>query len=86
MEKTVKKPVIISEFSSTSSGGDKALWIKEALLYIRNARNIAAFVLFNVDKETDWSFPPDTEWGKEFRPQSGSNCFRDKGGLTRQAA
>ena len=73
-----KKPVIISEFSSTSSGGDKRTWIKEAMRDIRRMRNIKAFVLFNIDKETDWSFPADTSFGKEFKSQLEDRYFVDK--------
>ncbi|MBN1405122.1 MAG: hypothetical protein JW946_01230 [Candidatus Omnitrophica bacterium] len=81
LENITAKPVIISEFSSTSSGGDKALWIKEAFRCIEKHKNIAAFVLFNVDKETDWSFAPDTEWGEELRIQMKSGYFKDNAGL-----
>ncbi len=76
-----KKPVIISEFSSASGGGDKALWIKEALLYIRKTKNVAAFILFNVDKEADWSFSADTKWGKELKLQLEDSYFKDSGSL-----
>jgi len=69
------KPIIISEFSSTSSGGDKALWIKEALSYIRAGEDVYAFVLFNVDKETDWSFSSDTNSGKELKLQLRDRHF-----------
>jgi beta-mannanase len=81
--KTFNKPVIISEFGSTSSGGDKALWIKEAFLYIRARKDISAFVLFNVDKETDWSFPAGTEWGRELKSQLRGNHFVDSSNLPR---
>lgn len=55
-------PVLISEFSSTSSGGNKAQWIAGALKAIRHMPRVKGFVLFNVDKETDWAFLPDTDW------------------------
>lgn len=77
IEKASLKPVIITEFGSTSQGGDKSLWIREALLYIGRHSIIRAFVLFNVDKETDWSFPPDTLYGQELRSQLESNRYRD---------
>lgn len=76
-----KKPIIISEFSTTSSGGDKAVWVKEAMNNIKKMKKIKAFVLFNVDKETDWSFPINQESGKELRLQLKNNYFKDKGGL-----
>ena len=51
------KPILISEFSSTAKGGDKGLWIREAMRQIQSEPRIHGFVLFNVDKESDWSFP-----------------------------
>jgi len=62
-----KKPVILSEFSSTSSGGDKALWIEKALCDIRRMSAVKGFILFNVDKETDWRFSSDTESGRRLK-------------------
>ncbi|NQT47319.1 MAG: dockerin [Candidatus Omnitrophica bacterium] len=76
-----KKPIIISEFSTTSSGGDKAAWIRDAMANIKEMKKIKAFVLFNLDKETDWSFPIDKDYGKELRSQLSDNYFKDKGGL-----
>lgn len=81
--KAFNKPVIISEFGSTSSGGDKALWIKEALLYVKTRKDIRAFILFNVDKETDWSFPVGTKWGRELKSQLRDSRFVDSGDLPR---
>lgn len=72
-----KKPVLISEFSSTSSGGDKTKWIKEAMDAIKKMPNVEAFVLFNVDKETDWRFPAEDASGKEFKQQLESNYFEE---------
>lgn len=76
-----KKPIIISEFGSTSNGGDKARWIREAMAEIKTMKEIRGFVLFNVNKETDWSFPMDRDCGKELRLQLKDDYFRDKGGL-----
>ena len=74
----LKKPVIISEFSSTSSGGDKAAWIKEAMGDIKRMKNIKGFVLFNVDKETDWGFSSDDASGKELKLQLRNSYFKDR--------
>ncbi len=74
----LKKPVIITEFSSTSSGGDKSVWIKEALTAIKRMKEIKAFVLFNVDKENDWSFPLSEDSGEEFRKQLKGDYFKDR--------
>ncbi|UCD14932.1 MAG: hypothetical protein JSV34_04200 [Candidatus Omnitrophota bacterium] len=73
----LKKPVIISEFSSTSSGGNKAMWIRKALIDMKKMENIKAFVLFNVDKETDWSFSINSLSGKELKKQLKDGYFKD---------
>lgn len=73
-----KKPVIISEFSSSSSGGSKAQWIKDALNYIKETKEIKAFILFNVDKETDWHFSPHSDAAKELKAQLGNKYFKDR--------
>jgi hypothetical protein len=72
-----KKPVIISEFSSTSIGGDKAPWIEEALQTMRHMPAVKGFVLFNVDKETDWRFPPDTSSGQKLRSGLADSYFQE---------
>lgn len=76
-----KKPIIINEFSTTSSGGDKAVWIREAMNNIKEMKKIKAFVLFNVDKETDWGFTINKESGRELRLQLKDSYFKDRGGL-----
>jgi beta-mannanase len=77
--KKIKKPVIVSEFGSTSKGGNKALWIKEAISDIKRMKRIRAFILFNIDKETDWRFPINRESGRELRRQLKDIYFKDKG-------
>jgi beta-mannanase len=74
----INKPVLITEFSSTSSGGDKAEWITQALKSIRRMKTIKGFVLFNRDKETDWSFSPDTSSGRSLKQQLQDNYFKEK--------
>lgn len=76
-----KKPIIINEFSTTSSGGDKAVWIREAMNNIKEMKKIKAFVLFNVDKETDWGFTINKESDRELRLQLKDSYFKDRGGL-----
>jgi len=58
-----QKPVLITEFSSASAGGDKARWIEGALAEIKKMKEIKGWVLFNIDKETDWFFPPASRAG-----------------------
>ncbi|MDD4183705.1 MAG: glycosyl hydrolase [Candidatus Omnitrophica bacterium] len=74
----IKKPVLITEFSSTSSGGDKAAWIAQALKSIKIMKNIKGFVLFNHDKETDWNFPPDSSSGRNLKQQLQDSYFKEK--------
>jgi len=52
----IKKPVIIAEFGCAESGGNKTKWIKDALNNIKSWDKIEGFVLFNIDKETNWKF------------------------------
>lgn len=73
-----KKPTIISEFSSTSKGGNKTLWIKEAMAEIKKMKQVRAFVLFNVNKETDWSFSFNEDFRKELKSQLKDGYFKDK--------
>lgn len=72
------KPVILSEFGSTSAGGDKARWIAEALDQIRMMPEIKGFVLFNIDKETDWRFVPGSLAGEALRRAIASSYFRGR--------
>jgi len=76
--KYTRKPVLISEFSSTASGGDKGAWIREAMQAIKEMPAIRGFVIFNVDKETNWSFSPESSYGKELKIQLRDAYFVDK--------
>lgn len=73
----IKKPVLITEFSSTSGGGDKAAWIKDALNTIKKMKDVKGFVLFNQDKETDWSLSAYTLSGRNFKQQLKSGYFKE---------
>ncbi len=75
--KKYPKPMIISEFGTTSKGGDKARWIEEALQEVRRMPEVKALVLFNVDKETDWKFMPGTEAAKALKKGLGDPYYRD---------
>jgi len=72
----LKKPVLISEFSSASSGGDKAKWIQNAMQDIKELKEVKGFVLFNVNKEVDWSFPASEEPGKALKKELEDPYFR----------
>lgn len=71
-----KQPVMISEFGSSSAGGDKRLWIEEAMAHIKRLKRIEAFVLFNVDKETDWKFIVGQPAAGELKRQLSDGYFK----------
>lgn len=48
------KPIAITEFSSSSVGGDKLTWMTQAFQYF-SQQGIKMAVSFNQDKETDWA-------------------------------
>lgn len=72
------KPVIISEFGSSGQGGNKAVWIRETMKNIRSWKEVKGFILFNVDKEVDWSFKPGTESAASFGKSLKSAYFKDE--------
>ncbi|MFC1479936.1 glycoside hydrolase family 26 protein [Candidatus Omnitrophota bacterium] len=76
IREVLKKPVLISEFSSASSGGDKSEWIRNAMQDMKEVEGIKGFVIFNVNKEVDWSFPVSEKPGKEFKEQLGDPYFK----------
>jgi mannan endo-1,4-beta-mannosidase len=71
------KPVLITEFSSAPTGGDKARWIREGMLDIKKKPNIKGFIVFNVSKEAPWSFPIWSDAGREFKKQLEDGYFSD---------
>lgn len=75
--KRYRKPVILSEFSTTSSGGDKALWIGDAFETIKKMPEVNGFILFNADKETDWRFSPDVASGQKLKAGLSDPYFRE---------
>lgn len=71
----LKKPIIISEFGSASSPGDKASWVKNAFKNMKELKNIKGFVLFNVDKETDWRFDPGSKSAEQLKVELKDTYF-----------
>lgn len=69
------KPVMISEFGSSTSGGNRAAWVSRAMDEMKTL-GVAGFVLFNVDKETDWKLKP-ASGGKEFTEKLKDSRFTD---------
>lgn len=56
LTKFSSRPVIITEFSSAESGGNKANWILDASQQIKSGvyPRLEAAIWFNENKETDW--------------------------------
>ncbi len=53
---TLQKPIMLAETSSTTSGGEKTAWFKEALSILPAYPNIKAVIFFNQDdKESDFA-------------------------------
>ncbi|MFO8052561.1 MAG: glycosyl hydrolase [Candidatus Omnitrophota bacterium] len=73
------KPIIISEFGSAQSGGNKAKWIKNAFKTIKKMKRIKGFVLFNLDKEAAWRFRPQSAAGKQLKKELKEPYFWEKG-------
>jgi hypothetical protein len=71
-----QKPVALTEFASTTSGGSVALksqWITDLFSYVA-ARNIQMVAWFNEDKETDWAFFGGASGDTQFK--SGRTTYR----------
>jgi len=75
--KRYQKPVMISEFGTTSTGGDKAHWIDEALTEVKSMPAVRALVFFNVDKETDWKVASGSEAGRALKNSLADSYFKD---------
>ncbi len=77
IKQKLNKPILITEFGTTGRKGNKAKWIKDALKSIQKEKQIKGFVLFNVDKETDWHFPAAKASGKELKKQLKNRYFKN---------
>lgn len=73
-----RKPVIISEMSSTSAGGDKAGWITNAMQAVQPMTEVKGLIVFNVDKETDWRFWPGTSAGAKLKEGFLNPYFKER--------
>ena len=72
------KPVMIAETASAEAGGDKAAWIRQAMLTDLPQRypQVRAFVWFNEAKERDWRFNSSVEARTAFRDVAAHPYFR----------
>jgi hypothetical protein len=50
-----RRPLLITEVGTTSTGGDKVGWIGQFFQYLRSTPQIRGFVWFDDSKETDWA-------------------------------
>lgn len=48
------KPILVAEVASAEAGGSKPEWIAELVTYLGAQPDVAGFVWFDHDKETDW--------------------------------
>jgi beta-mannanase len=51
---TASKPIFVAEAGTTSAGGDKDKWLRDAYAYLVQ-QNIRGILYFNSDKECDWA-------------------------------
>lgn len=75
-----QKPLIIAEFASAETGGNKAAWITESFAEMKKLPRLKAFVWFNVFKETAWSLDSSDEALEAFQ-----KAMKDKSYLERFA-
>jgi beta-mannanase len=76
--KSLDKAVVITEFGCADKGGDKSIWIKEAMRDIKNWTNIKGFILFNVNKEARWKISIHDDAGIELKKQLKDPYFKDQ--------
>ncbi|MGL4306496.1 MAG: glycoside hydrolase family 26 protein [Mycobacteriaceae bacterium] len=71
--------LMLSEVSSTESGGDKAQWMKEFSSYLQHTPEISGFIWFDFNKETDWrvtsSVSATIAYSDMVADLSSSSCF-----------
>ncbi|MBC2587441.1 MULTISPECIES: glycoside hydrolase family 26 protein [Rhodococcus] len=48
------KPIVVTEVGSTDVGGSKPDWVGDLISFLDDRTDVAAFVWFDHDKETDW--------------------------------
>lgn len=53
------KPLMIGETASSSTGGDKAAWIRSYFNEVKAMPGLKGWIWFNINKETDWRFDAD---------------------------
>lgn len=73
------KPLMIGEFASAESGGNKAEWIRDAFSKIKtNYPRIKLFNWFNINKERDWRINSSLSSEKALRQAISDSYFVEK--------
>lgn len=72
------KPVIIAEFASAETGGDKAEWITDCFAQMKKFPRMKAFVWFNVFKETAWSLDSSDESVEAFKKAMQDKAYLER--------
>ncbi|HEX2027909.1 MAG TPA: cell wall-binding repeat-containing protein [Nitriliruptorales bacterium] len=76
-----RKPLMVSETSSTEVGGDKAAWIAQARSDLKQRfPSVAGLVWFHVDKEQDWRIDSSTAAFSAFRDLAHDPYFSGSSG------
>ena len=71
------KPIMVAEFSSDPTGGDKAKWISDIPDYLQaTLKNVKAIYWFDLKKEADWRANSTPETEKAFRQMLTSPIFK----------
>jgi hypothetical protein len=60
-------PIVLAEVGSTELGGDKAVWNGQLFAWMANQPDLAGFVWFQLDKETDWRIDSSASSAAAFR-------------------
>jgi mannan endo-1,4-beta-mannosidase len=68
------KPIVFAEFASTSSGGNKGIWITDVFNYV-SANDIRMVTWFNEDKETDWAVHGGSTVWNEYKVAVSGSAF-----------
>ncbi|MGM0442209.1 MAG: glycoside hydrolase family 26 protein [Elusimicrobiota bacterium] len=71
-----KKPILITEIATTSSGGNKKRWIKKFHKILpKRYKAVKGYVWFDIDKETDWGVSGKEEFKKIFENLAKDEYF-----------
>jgi hypothetical protein len=79
INKYPEKMIIISEVGTTSDGGNKKLWLKSFLTFLKHRfKAVKGFVWFDINKETDWAISDDKDLWDFFLTESNNEYFSNE--------